>query len=187
MALHPLLGGSDTPAARRRLSAAAATGTGSPFPSINQALDLLSKYSVKMLQLQALDVEQSISNTLKVPCHTCACRSVAFPSLIAPPPPSACHPLPPSQACPQDALGIPVNESALVDTEAATRTLEDAMSALALHSVGTGAQLIQAGSQRLAQRLAALNATTSAAAQRRCRAARGGTHECLPACCCVCA
>ena len=46
-----------------------------------------------------------------------------------------------------------MNESTLLQTEAATHTLQDVMSAVALQSLGTGAQLMQAGGQRLAQRL----------------------------------
>ena len=65
VSLRPLLVAAEAPlapAARRRLAAAAPL----TLRNFNETLQLLGQYSAKMLQLQALDVEQTISNNLKV-------------------------------------------------------------------------------------------------------------------------
>lgn len=58
--LHPVLGGDNA------VAKASSAATRSRSRSLNQAVALLSRYGAKMLQQQAWDVEQTISNSLKV-------------------------------------------------------------------------------------------------------------------------
>lgn len=117
----------DSAAARRRALLANAT---LPFASLSQATSLLGPYYSTLLRLESLNSQQSLTAALKVCCGW-GCRQVAAGMPARPVLHLLCFasalptsPLFHSISIGQDMMGMPANDTALAQTEAAIQRMQ---------------------------------------------------------------